>query len=266
MNQALAHTIAVKGGAWLATDTIKAYKQLQNTTSGHVALLINDELFNKRLSIPELRNRAYISFDIVPENFVAHNSKYIPNGICSDTIILNPASLKYCNGSVAMRGYAECSFFMVLSLSDQKLPITLMLLSLIWGSITYFCFKKKELLYSVSFAESNDTACVCAKNDDSCIISVGNMLYNKQSETFYGADNREINLTPMQFELMQMFFKADGHRLVKTDICNALWPGKDNANETLYTMIKRLKSVVEANSNLKIEVERGRAYKLRVDD
>lgn len=266
LNQALAHTIAVKGGAWLATDTIKAYKQLQNTTSSHVALLINDELFNKRLSIPELRNRAYISFDIVPENIVVHNSKYIPNGICSDTIILNPASLKYCNGSVAMRGYAECSFFMVLSLSDQKLPITLMLLSLIWGSITYFCFKKKELLYSVSFAESNDTACVCAKNDDSCIISVGNMLYNKQSETFYGADNREINLTPMQFELMQMFFKADGHRLVKTDICNALWPGKDNANETLYTMIKRLKSVVEANSNLKIEVERGRAYKLRVDD
>lgn len=43
LNQALAHTIAVKGGAWLATDTIKAYKQLQNTTSGHVALLINDE-------------------------------------------------------------------------------------------------------------------------------------------------------------------------------------------------------------------------------
>lgn len=70
----------------------------------------------------------------------------------------------------------------------------------------------------------------------------------------------------MQFELMQMFFEADGHRLVKTDICNALWPGKDNANETLYTMIKRLKPVVEANSNLKIEVERGRAYKLRVDD
>lgn len=131
LNQALAHTIAVKGGAWLATDTIKAYKQLQNTTSSHVALLINDELFNKRLSIPELRNKAYISFDIVPENIVAHNSKYIPNGICSDTIILNPASLKYCNGSVAMRGYAECSFFMVLSLSDQKLPITLMLLSLI---------------------------------------------------------------------------------------------------------------------------------------
>lgn len=266
LNQALAHTIAVKGGAWLATDTIKAYKQLQNTTSCHVALLINDELFNKRLSIPELRNRAYISFDIVPENIVVHNSKYIPNGICSDTIILNPASLKYCNGSVAMRGYAECSFFMVLSLSDQKLPITLMLLSLIWGSITYFCFKKKELLYSASFAESNDTACVCARNDDSCIISVGNMLYNKQLETFYGADNREINLTPMQFELMQMFFKAEGHRLMKTDICNTLWPGKDNANETLYTMIKRLKSVVEANSNLKIEVERGRAYKLRVDD
>lgn len=41
------------------------------------------------------------------------------------------------------------------------------------------------------------------------------MLYNKQSETFYGADNREINLTPMQFELMQMFLKQTGTGLLK---------------------------------------------------
>lgn len=268
LNQALAHTIAEKGGAWLATDTIKAYRQLQNTASGHVALLINDELFNKRLSIPELRDKAYISFDILSKNIVAQNSEYSLNKICSDTIILNPTSLKYCNASVAMRGYAECSFLMVLSMSDQKLPIALMLLSLLWGGMTCYYFKKKGLFYRVSFAEteSNDSVCVYAKNNDSSLMSVGNMSYNIQSETFYGADNREINLTPMQFELMQMFFKAEGHRLMKTDICNTLWPGKDNANETLYTMIKRLKPVIETNSNLKIEVERGRAYKLRIDD
>lgn len=268
LNQALAHTIAEKSGVLLSTDTINAYKLLQNTASGHVSLLINDEFFNKRLSIPELRGNAYISFDMVSKNFVSHNPEYSPNKICSDTIILNPASLKYTDTSVAMRGYAECSFFMVLSMSNQKLPITLMLLSLLWAGITYYYFRKKRFSYCLSFAEAenNNSACVCTKDDDSCIMSVGNMTYNTQSETFYAADNREINLTPMQFELMQMFFKADGHRLFKTDICNALWPGKDNANETLYTMIKRLKPVIETNSNLKIEVERGRAYKLRVDD
>lgn len=271
LNQALAHAIAEKGGAWFATDTIKAYRRLRNTASGHVALLINDECFNERLSIPELRDKAYISFDILAKNIVAHKSGHKLNGVCSDTVILNPASLKYCNASVVMRGYAECSFLMVLSMSDQKLPITLMLLSLIWAGVANFYIRgrrKVELSYcNLPFNKTvgSDSVDVDDKTGKFCMVSVGNMSYDMQLETFYGADKREINLTPMQFELMKMFFKAEGHRLVKADICNALWPGKDNANETLYTMIKRLKHVVEANSNLKIEVERGRAYKLRID-
>lgn len=70
----------------------------------------------------------------------------------------------------------------------------------------------------------------------------------------------------MQFMLMEMFFNAEGHKLYKSDICRTLWPGKDNASETLYTLMRRLKRVVEQNTNLRIEVERGRAYKLRVND
>ena len=42
--------------------------------------------------------------------------------------------------------------------------------------------------------------------------------------------------------------------------------GKDDASETLYTLVRRLKRIVEQNSRLKIEAERGRAYKLTVDD
>ena len=69
----------------------------------------------------------------------------------------------------------------------------------------------------------------------------------------------------MQFQLMRMFFNAEGHKLSKSEICESLWPGKDDASETLYTLVRRLKRVVEQNSSLKIEAERGRAYKLTVN-
>ena len=63
---------------------------------------------------------------------------------------------------------------------------------------------------------------------------------------------------------MEMFFRVPSHRLTKTEICEALWPKKEDASETLYTLIRRLKSVVEQHSDLKIEVDRGRAYELKI--
>ena len=70
----------------------------------------------------------------------------------------------------------------------------------------------------------------------------------------------------MQQQLMELFFHADDYRLSKTDICNALWPKKDDANETLYTLVRRLKAVLEAQSRLTIEADRGRSYRLTVND
>ena len=43
-----------------------------------------------------------------------------------------------------------------------------------------------------------------------------------------------------------------------------LWPKKDDANETLYTLIRRLKSVVHEQTDLDIEAERGKGYQLKV--
>lgn len=272
LNQALAQTIAEKGRAWLDADTIKAYRLLQNASSGHVSLIINDECFIRKLDMPQLRAKAYISFDILASNVVTDKSERDYARFCSDTIILKPVSLKGSNASVAMRGYAECSFLTVLGMSDQKLPLSLMLMSLIWAGMSYMYVYRKNgsfvpclLLQDVKgrsiSADINEMP--TAKNN---MISVGSMSLNIHSGIFYGIDNKEVNLTPMQFELMRMFFESEEHRLLKTEICQALWPGKDNACETLYALIKRLKPVVEANSNLKIVAERGRAYKLRIDD
>ena len=86
----------------------------------------------------------------------------------------------------------------------------------------------------------------------------------KGEGTFYDTRGQRIKLTPMQQQLMEMFFSSESHLLTKTEICDALWPKKPDASETLYTLIRRLKPVVEQHSNLKIESDRGRAYELKI--
>ena len=71
------------------------------------------------------------------------------------------------------------------------------------------------------------------------------------------------HLTPMQRQLMEMFVASDSHRLSKHEICDALWPKKDDANETLYALISRLKRELDKTSNYDIISDRGRAYILK---
>lgn len=74
----------------------------------------------------------------------------------------------------------------------------------------------------------------------------------------------KLKLTPQQYALMEMFFLSPTHILNRSDICESLWPGKINADETLNTLIRRLRPLVEENSNLKITTDRGRAYVLEI--
>jgi DNA-binding response OmpR family regulator len=68
----------------------------------------------------------------------------------------------------------------------------------------------------------------------------------------------------MQQQLMEMFFRSPNHTLSKTEICDALWPKRDDASETLYTLIRRLKPIIEAHSDLKIEADCGKTYELKI--
>ena len=74
----------------------------------------------------------------------------------------------------------------------------------------------------------------------------------------------QIHLTPMQHSLLEMFITAETHTLSKQEICNRLWPKKPDANDTLYTLIKRIKPILETHSTLKIESDRGRSYSLKI--
>ena len=95
-------------------------------------------------------------------------------------------------------------------------------------------------------------------------ITLGGLTYAEAEGRFYAADGQRVQLTPMQHQLLTMFFQSDAHLLTKAEICDALWPKKPDASDTLYTLIRRLKPIVEQHSSLKIESDRGRAYELTV--
>ena len=102
--------------------------------------------------------------------------------------------------------------------------------------------------------------------DDTTLITLGNLSLSRRDDCFYNDRRERLHLTPMQYALMQMFYLSDAHRLTKPHICRALWPGKENADETLYALIRCLKPIVESHSNLHITTDRGRAYVLEVND
>ena len=80
-----------------------------------------------------------------------------------------------------------------------------------------------------------------------------------QEGRFIDAKGNVVKLTPMQQQLMELLWQSPTHQLPKNEICDALWPKKPDASETLYTLVRRLKPIVEQHSNLRIEADRGKS-------
>ena len=144
------------------------------------------------------------------------------------------------------KAYAHCSEATILSLSDQRPASVLWMLTICWS---VFCFYRRKRIEPVLAGMTH----------------FGGLRFSESENLFYAEDGHQVQLTPMQHQLMEMFFKSPSHSLTKTEICDALWPRKPDASETLYTLIRRLKPVVEHNSDLKIESDRGKAYRLKIN-
>ena len=125
----------------------------------------------------------------------------------------------------------------ILSLSDQRPSMILWSMVLLWS---LFCLYQHRRLSALGL--------------------YGGLTL--QDGRFVNAKGCEVKLTPMQQQLMEMLWQSPSHQLSKTEICDALWPKKPDANETLYTLIRRLKPIIEQHSDLKIEVDRGKSYGL----
>ena len=88
-------------------------------------------------------------------------------------------------------------------------------------------------------------------------VSFGNLSYSVSFGQFYNEQKEEIYFTPMQLSFMKMLMEKENKKVAVEEICDKLWPGKDNARESLYTLVRRLKPIVESNSNVKIVSDKG---------
>ena len=127
----------------------------------------------------------------------------------------------------------------ILSLSDQRPSMILWSMVLLWG---LFCLYQHRRLSALGL--------------------YGGLTL--QDGRFVNAKGNEVKLTPMQQQLMEMLWLSPSHQLSKAEICDALWPKKPDASETLYTLIRRLKPIIEEHSDLKIESDRGKSYGLTI--
>ena len=127
----------------------------------------------------------------------------------------------------------------ILSLSDQRPSMILWSMALLWGLFGLYQHRRLSVLG----------------------LYGGLAL---QEGRFVNAKGSEVKLTPMQQQLMEMLWQSPSHQLSKAEICDALWPKKPDASETLYTLIRRLKPIIEEHSDLKIESDRGKTYGLKI--
>ena len=139
----------------------------------------------------------------------------------------------------SFRCEARCSSATIFAISEQRPALVLWLLAMLWGMFCLYQHRRQMAAGLYGGLALHEGQIVDAKG---CVV----------------------HLTPMQQQLMEMFFRSPSHTLSKNEICDALWPKKDDASETLYTLIRRLKPIVEENSDLRIESDRGKSYQLRI--
>ena len=139
---------------------------------------------------------------------------------------------------------SNCNFFTVFGMSEQKSSGGLLFIGILW------------LIGSLWYTRKYNPISVTGE------LAYGGLIYS--NEEFTTTSGHKIRLTPMQYSLLHMFFTSTTHTLSKQEICDCLWPKKPDASDTLYTLIRRIKPIIEANSNLKIESNIGKSYSLEI--
>lgn len=198
MNRALQLTLQERKDIWLTPDTIRSYRQ--------------------NLHIEALRNRSTLTYAMGKGG----------NGL---------TSRRMRHGRYEVQGLANVSRAEIFSMSDQRLPLSLAFLSLLWAVASTLYLRRRNMQPAPSLA------------------------YEASSDTFLDRKHEALRLTPMQHQLMRLLFSNDQHALSKQSLCEKLWPKKPDASETLYTLVRRTKTILEESTGLTIVSDQGQ-YKV----
>ena len=173
-----------------------------------------------------------------------------------DTACIRVRTIRRSRGDVTyMEAEPGCSFATVFRMSDQRVPALLGLLSLLWA------LSNMQLLFRRRFPQGCPAIQLAPVASSKAWPTMGNLSFNEDEDYFCTPAGDRLRLTPMQQQLMALFFRTSTHRLSKESICQALWPGKPDASETLYTLVRRLKPTLHSHG-LTLSSDRGRGYEL----
>ncbi|RHJ83563.1 helix-turn-helix domain-containing protein [Parabacteroides sp. AM08-6] len=255
LNQALQRTIMQKSNLWMSQDTLQTYSRLSTVFGNPIYIESYNKEFSEALNFSEIKEKTGIIVQVKNKKETANplpvtNKKLADNYLASDTVIWISATPKANTQlediGISFQGYANCSPFIILTLMNKTFPLLFLFLAFISAAGFIYLHRYK----SMSCHENKNT------------VVYGNLILSCDKASFYKKDGEKLKLTPQQYELMEMFFRSSTHILSRSEICEALWPGKINADETLNTLIRRLRPLIEDNTNLKITTDRGRAYVL----
>lgn len=240
LNQALMRTLEERQDNIVAQDSIRAYEQLREASDGPVWLAIADRRLCRHLKDERLRGKTFLSFEVID---AAHPKKAQPaDALCSDTLIINNRAT---GTTLAVKSYARLSAIGVFRMSDQRLSFLLAFAAFLWAIGFRFVARKRQT------AEEEPQR-------------YGGLSYSAEERCFYDARRAPVHLTPMQHRFLLMLWQAPSHSVSKDELCAALWPKKEDANDTLYTLVRRLKPILETCSELQIVAHRGRNYSLEI--
>lgn len=213
---------------WTRPDTIAAIRQMYETTHKPLIYQASDVHFRNN----SLKNEAYFTLALVDKRNTSPNFK--GNKIASDSIMLVPA--RATNGlAIQVQGFADCSMASIIIASDQTLPGILFSLSIL--SMASMLVLKRR---AVKISERGLVAIPASPSLDG------------------------IKLTPMQRRFAQMLLDAPDRKVEKRILCEVLWDNKCNAEESLYTLVRRTKTAL-AKADIEIVCNRGDSYELRVN-
>lgn len=213
---------------WTRPDTVAAIRQMYETT--HKPLIYQASDVNFRIA--SLKDDAYFTLALVEKKNSFH--KIGGNKIASDSIMLMPRHSA--DGiAIQVQGFADCSMASVFSASDQTLPGILLTLSFL-SMAGIFVWKRRE-------SEVVETELIAVPATPSLAV---------------------VKLTPMQRRFAQMLLEAPDMKVDKRVLCETLWDNKSNAEESLYTLVRRTKNAL-AEVNMEIVCNRGDSYELRIN-
>ncbi len=251
MDNALALTLQENQHQWITPDTIQNYRS--------------------HLSIDLLKQTSNLCYVVEDDKRKGRHAATTDD--CQPTNSTSQLSSREMQlHQYMIQGYANCSMLDIFGMSNQRTPLSLSLMAMLWGiwSLYYYRRKKQEGSLALAATDDSGTQVVLATSEKQQaesrtdqVKTFGSLAYSEEEDAFFNQESNEsIKFTPMQHQLMQLFMQSAHHQLSKQEICETLWPKKPDASETLYTLIRRIKPIIEKNSNLLIESERGKAYKL----